>query len=319
MCTHERLEALHEHIPFALPAWYNAMTGQFSRKPMDVGFSQVPHGFWTIDVTPGARCLLGWLHSHTDQFLPYVTVNMIRREFRTSSAAKWLNELSRSGFVAIAKGGPGKTDSYELMTEPWIALHQRRRHRAELGSVAPASEPKPAHHRAETGSVTEPKLAHIEDQVEDHVEDQSSSSPPGLELVLVEIDEHTKAMANTAFEKFWKTYGNLAGTAKSKGRERWNKATENAAAEDIQAGLERWVTYWRTPGATKAQFAEGFLNNQRWTAEPPPITAQAGTDVMARARARRAQRQDQEQEQEHDQRRSNDGPQSPRGGTRRVR
>jgi hypothetical protein len=136
------------------------MSGQFTRGPMDVGFSQTPHGLWTLNVSTGARVLLGWLHSHTDTYLASVTVNMAKRVFNTSTISKWLDELGEAGFLTVTKGGNGKADSFALHVEPWVALFGRRRHRAETGSVPVAA---PAD-RAEVGA---PESAPVVDQVEE--------------------------------------------------------------------------------------------------------------------------------------------------------
>jgi hypothetical protein len=103
--------------------------------------------------------------------------------------------------------------------------------------------------------------------------DQRSSSPPpaGLVMAFPEVVDHTKAQLDRAFEQFWKTYGNLAGTGKQKTRECWNSAITRDSVERIQTGLEAWVAYWRTPGANRSMYAQGFLNQDRWTTEPPPV------------------------------------------------
>jgi hypothetical protein len=100
----------------------------------------------------------------------------------------------------------------------------------------------------------------------------SSPSTPSLELV---IAEHTEP---DRFDDFWRSYGNLAGTGKKKAKECWNTAMKRGDDPNaIIAGLEAWVIYWRTPGASKAMYAQGFLNQQKWSTEPPPLHADKRT------------------------------------------
>lgn len=159
--------------------------GQFKRGPMDVGFSQTPHGLWTLNVSAGARLLLGWLHSHDDTFLAKVTTNRARKQFGTSTVPKWLNELEEAGFITIERGGPGSSNSYELLAEPWVALFGRRQMRcAETGSVASATSPKPARYRAGTGA---PKPARIEEQGQEIRKNTVAEATPPKGAVAVRI------------------------------------------------------------------------------------------------------------------------------------
>lgn len=146
------------------------MTGQFTRERIDTGYSQAPHGLWTLDVSVGARVLLGWLHSHSDEYLAGLTINRCRRALNTSSIAAWLDELERAGFVRVDRHGEGRPASFVLLARPWLALDRKR---AETGA------PKSARNQAETGSVTRPKSARVEDQGEEQLEDHSVANATG--------------------------------------------------------------------------------------------------------------------------------------------
>lgn len=79
------------------------------------------------------------------------------------------------------------------------------------------------------------------------------------------------------FDEFWSTYGNLAGTGRRKAIECWQAAMKRGDdPDDIIEGLQAWVVYWRTPGASKAMYAQGFLNQQKWATPPPPIMNEVG-------------------------------------------
>ena len=74
------------------------------------------------------------------------------------------------------------------------------------------------------------------------------------------------------FDIFGKVYGNLAGTGRLKAVECWRMAMKRG--DDPAAiidGLRAWGAYWRTPGANKAMYAQGFLNQQKWATTPPPV------------------------------------------------
>jgi hypothetical protein len=93
------------------------------------------------------------------------------------------------------------------------------------------------------------------------------------------------------FDRFWETYGNLAGTGKKKAREGWDLALKRGNDPDeIIAGLAAWVVYWRTPGANKAMYAQGFLNQEKYATAPPPLQPEErkSTPGMARIKERRS-------------------------------
>lgn len=134
----------------------------------DDGWSRAPHGLWTLDLPAGAKVLLGWLHSHSGEFLSGVTINQARRAVGSSSIAAWFDALEAAGFLQIERKTNGKPSSIVLLTAPWLALIGNR-------------------NRAEIGSVTAPKS----DRTEDHREDQCSSSLRSEEELDVQVREHT--------------------------------------------------------------------------------------------------------------------------------
>jgi hypothetical protein len=97
----------------------------------------------------------------------------------------------------------------------------------------------------------------------------------------LELSSSTPAVAclhPDRFDDFLRSYGNLAGTGPKKAKECWNTAMKRGDDPNaIIAGLEAWVIYWRTPGANKAMYAQGFLNQQKWAIEPPPLHADKRT------------------------------------------
>ena len=230
--------------------------GEFTRGPMDIGYSQTPHGLWTlIEVSTGARVLLGWLHSHTDTYLASVTVNMARRTLNTSSIASWLRELEAAGFVTVTRGANGRAVQINLEVPPWVELHQRRRHRAETGPPPPSRD-RPAN-QAETGPVTGPKPARVVNQVGNQEGNQTPPTPQG-------------GMESVAwFDIFWDEYGRLG--PRKKALECWKKAIDKDTPENIISGLRAWLAYWQHPDAAKQKWPQGWLNEERWRDEPPRL------------------------------------------------
>lgn len=70
------------------------------------------------------------------------------------------------------------------------------------------------------------------------------------------------------FELFWVTYGRTG--PKKVARQCWDKAVKKAGGPaPIQAGLEKWVAYWKRPNAASVKWPQGWLNEERWKDDPP--------------------------------------------------
>lgn len=235
---------------------------QFKRRPMDVGFSQTPHGLWTLGVPTGARILLGWLHSHTDEFLAGITTNQMRRTFGTSSVLDWLEALAKAGFVRIERGGAGNPNSYELLVEPWYALHGRRTNQSDIGLVEVATSPKSDHHQSDIGA---PKSDHSEEQGENITENTNSLSPAGDE----------QGSGDDEFEDWWKAYreaARLAGRppgSKGSAFTAWTKLKggEKAAAHSGLATHRRVLQRLDAPYVMPN--GSVWLNQKRWLDDEP--------------------------------------------------
>jgi hypothetical protein len=79
------------------------------------------------------------------------------------------------------------------------------------------------------------------------------------------------SLHDAGFELFWATYGKVG--PKKVARQCWDRALKKATVEEIQDGLERWVAYWRSPGAAKVKWPQGWLNEERWNDVPPTALA----------------------------------------------
>lgn len=102
------------------------------------------------------------------------------------------------------------------------------------------------------------------------------------------------------FQVFWEMYGKVG--PRKVAWEGWHLARTGtgkhkrygpASAQAIIDGLERWVSYWRQPGATRVKWPQGWLTERRWEDEPPDFLANRGANgqvmLMSHLRARRAQ------------------------------
>lgn len=258
-------------------------------RPRRRGYSDVPHGLWTLgSLTASARLILGWLHSHDAGYLQTITVNRIRREFATSSVAKYLDEMEEAGFVTVERKGNGQAASIVLQMDPWEALYTappqdgepgRDRlgsdddDRAETGSVPRRDR---LGDRAETGSVSAPISARVEDQGEDHVGDQkrTSASPASTgPLSDAEVLER--------FERFWGRYPRPAGKpAARKAFKSRVKTHEQLRA--VQAGFVRWEEFWRENSTPEnfVPYPATWLNQERYHDPVPTVeSAQGALDV----------------------------------------
>lgn len=83
------------------------------------------------------------------------------------------------------------------------------------------------------------------------------------------------------FDSFLQEYGNLAGSGRKKAKACWDNAMARGSdPAEIIAGLIPWVAYWRTPGASKAMYAQGFLNQEKWLTPPPPARTNKSRNVQ---------------------------------------
>jgi hypothetical protein len=235
------------------------------------GWSAVPHGLWTADVSHGAKCLLGWLHSHESSYLAALGVNRCEREFGGGGQCRvWLRELTDAGFLATTKEDGRYTIT--LLAAPWQALHKRDGKRRVGYRRATATE---------TDAVGATETAPIEDQcLEEHSEHhlpRSSSTKRGA------VDE--------AFEVWWKLYPKKKA-GKGQARERWRKMIAADRAEAVEA-IRRHAAWWIEHDTDEQFIPSGnvWLNQRRWEDEQPrsaTLTAVPTNDWIARSKARRA-------------------------------
>lgn len=245
-------------------------------------FSKVPHGLWTCDLSHGAKCLLGWLHSHTSSYLSTLTVGRIRREFGSGgSVARWLSELEQAGYVLVIV--EKNRHRYRLRAAPWDALATRSKSSGESSRNGTTrngtthngqeNDPEWADNRPEMGTI------------EDHVGDQ------GEEHSLAHASVSTTTPAE--FDRFWSTYPRKVG--KGAARNRWTRMSagdRKAALGAVEHHAARW-----SRERTEVRFIPHpatWLGQQRWLDdlttearhEPTmPSAVRHAADLLARVRA----------------------------------
>lgn len=220
-----------------------------------VGATIVPNWRWedpSLD-TYQLR-IAGWLASHQGEWCEdYVTRNMIAK--RTGISAGKVS----SSIDALVKAGIIDVETIEVPQsqggQRWvITIHL---------DVWQGTDPGHVVTRARSSG----------DQGPGHVVTATTGNPVEVQQGgLLHAASQATRMVDADFDEFWRTYGNLAGTGRRKAVECWAVAMKRG--DDPRAiieGLRAWVAYWRTPGAAKAMFAQGFLNQQKWATPPPPI------------------------------------------------
>lgn len=82
-----------------------------------------------------------------------------------------------------------------------------------------------------------------------------------------------------AFERFWQMYGKVG--PKKVARQCFERAVRRGNdPETILAGTERWVAYWRSPGAASQKWPQGFLNQDYFLDEPPAVRVEQQRRTM---------------------------------------
>lgn len=243
------------------------MSARFERQArLTDNFSQVPHGLWTADLTWGAKCLLGWLHSHDERYLASLSNNRIRNELGCSgSVGGWIDELVDAGLIRVEKHG--QRNKFVLLAAPWEALACRK------GSDQPtekrqldASDNQPAEKRSVSDRLpagNQPKNGYIEDHVVDHRADHSLAQSLDIvqegEILTGEIVTDV----DSSFAHFWSLYPRKV--AKPKALAIWKKMTP-AERDMATDAIPAHVHIWRADGRAMKHIPHPttWLNERRY-------------------------------------------------------
>lgn len=228
------------------------MSNEWEREArLSDNYTNIPHAMWTLGVSPGARCLLGWLHSHEKSFLPKLSFNHIRSAFGGSGqVAVWIDELVEAGFVVVLKDK--NRHRYRLLAKPWNALAYRPTvERPENGHLDQSSDYRTVTVRNPDENC--PESGHREDHLEDHVENQ-------LHMLTVPVSEKTPS---DGFDDFWSLYPRKVG--KEKARRVWGRLSLKVRG-DVLGVLPRHVELWERRQVAREFIPHptSWLNGRRW-------------------------------------------------------
>lgn len=248
---------------------------------------------WLADerLSDSALRLMLWLDSHSDQYLMALSLSRTADEIGWSRnrVKRTIEDLESLGLVKteqLPRMGGGTRTQITLDLSLW----------SDGGGPSRTSDDGPSRtsavvHREARAVVHRGAPTTSTPNVVGTNSQDDSSSVSASRLPMPAVAEADK------FTEFWTTYGNLAGTGRRKAIECWNRAMKRGDDPvKIIGGLRAWVAYWRSPDASKAMFAQGFLNQQKWATPPPPMrtTRREGPGMnavregMAKARATRS-------------------------------
>ncbi|MCJ7725651.1 MAG: hypothetical protein MUP76_04600 [Acidimicrobiia bacterium] len=231
-------------------------------RPLAIPYLQVPHGLWTLDVTPKAALLLGWLHSHGDNYRDRLTLNRIGKEFGggRKSVTRLCDQLAEAGFISMEIGGEGHPAHVILLSDPWEAL-------VRLTHVSDGRTPLRQIDAPPCVSVTHPPASNgrtIEEQREEQVS--------------------TTAEKTTQFAEFWEQYPRKVGKAAAlKAWSRMLQEERDRACDTIDLHTQMWAAEGR--GLDTIPHASTWLNGERWEDEVAYIAPRTTNTKAARTRA----------------------------------
>lgn len=207
-------------------------------------------------ITANAVRIYGCLARHgTDPANCYPSHERIAKLLGMSarSVARPLAELAEAGWVTKVKrpplaDGTRRPDSY------YVHLSRSPARSTAQSSAEPARDPA-RDLRAESRDEREP------------VEREpvgNDTRAPALELLVAETEQ------GDAFDEFWSAYPR--GDGKPAARKAWERAVRVAHPSRIMEGLDGWLAYWSARNQPEfVPWAQKWLNQQQWFADPPTI------------------------------------------------
>lgn len=235
---------------------------------------------WEQDVKPVGKFILVTLADHAgDDGVCWPSTARIeqRTGLAHSTVQDWLNKLEEGGWLVRRhqdRDGMKWVSKYVLLQTPAVV-------REPDNDVREADTPMSG---SRTEGVREPD---IEPSLNRQLEPSrpTSSRRQRRDALLATITpEETEA-----FETFWQMYGRVGPRLVA--MECWLRRVRDGADPDaILDGLEAWCVYWRSPGAAKVKWPQGWLNERRWLDSPPPVSVAANVSTGQDAFVRMAQR-----------------------------
>jgi len=218
---------------------------------------------WLADpnLSDSALRFMLWLESHTDEYLSGMNLTRCAEQIgwgrnRVKRTVAELEALGLVSTVQLPRRHGGTVTRFSLHLSVWSDGPSQTTGDGPswTGAVVHDEARAVVHGGAPTTSTHK--------DVETHSQEICTSDEVRPSLEIVRRDD-----TPDRFEEFWQLYGRTG--PKKKARECWNRAIKKDTADNIIAGLRRWVEYWATPGAASIKWPQGWLNEERWRDEPP--------------------------------------------------
>ena len=212
-------------------------------RPLRTGFGIIPNQLWTLpDLTPNRRCLLGWLHSHADDYLSRLTLTRIGKEYGGGKrAADHIRALADAGWLTVTDPPKGTAAEVVMLSGPWEDLLNRSQGGTGTGhETAPPPVTKRNHYRSQ--DVTTEKNTQ--------------------EMHLVQPDEYRAAR----FDTWWEMYPRKV--AKKDAQTAWAKMKPDdqmAAIRTIEHHHAMWLREKR--GSSVIPYPATWLRRESWNDE----------------------------------------------------
>lgn len=202
------------------------------------------------------------------QILPYFDAD----------ADELLNALAERGFI----------ERYEVAGQRYLHITKFLEHQNPHIKEAPSTMPAPDSHQEvldQAGADVPPaRLVTVEKCDEINTSDEHQTSTVLSRL----IPDSSPLIPDTGFpntpqpprrggvrvqyppefEEFWAEVERKE-PSKAKALDSWQRARRKASAEDILAGLRRWLPVWAVTEPDKVPYITTWLNQERWTVEKP--------------------------------------------------
>lgn len=261
----------------------------FERRGRRSGFTPIPHEFWTLRLSNDERAncsallMLGWLHSHQDEYLSRLSVREIAKQigWTPRRVTQSLGVLSDGGWIdtTIVSDQTTAVRTTIVLDETrfadWLADAVGSRGRGVTttsrrgADTAPPVVPLPHHGRdAATASPSIENDQLLENQGEHQTTDTTIVLP-------IELPAHT-------FDEFWKLYPRKV--SKPAAGTNWRSLVtgrDKIRGEAIIAGLRPWLAYWAARNEPEfIPHPSTWLKQRRFDDQPPALRTTRGKAVV---------------------------------------
>ena len=233
-------------------------------RPLRSGYNTVGNQIWTLDIgSPKAVLLLGWLHSHADNYQERLSLTRIGNEFGggRKSVTRMCRLLADAGFVTIESTDNGYKSHLILVSEAWEDLTHR-----DAGTRVTMTQGV-GHHDAGD-------LCHHD-------------APEEEQLLEQPVENKQIRTCAPSFDAWYSRWPKKQG--KDKARQRWAKMSSADRSAAFKA-TPAWIDYAldSSTGNQYVPMASTWLNQSRWEDDPPQVSEPDNAHTRSMAVLRRA-------------------------------